>query len=296
MKFFVPRLAIATLLPQQRALQAKFGGKPWGFPIDQWPTCAECSAPMALLAQLPHAPPALIIGEDAVLHLFQCPVAGCSSYDYLAGCTAGFVLKRQELLEGLTEAPRVEQLRQYAFVGYDDGAVPPPAIHEIPLNGEVWITGWHEHDDGIPETMREAFYKAEQFDALPENIRDLAYKTGWRTKIGSVPLWPAYGVAEHPPTPFEYLMQIDTSLIVGGQMPDAEAMGCDTRINDAGGGGSHVPVSENAKRANAPWFAQRDEGADEFYIQFANFGSDGTAFVFINRTTSPPEIIWSWSR
>lgn len=235
---------------------------------------------MALLAQLPHAPPALVLGDEAdVLHLFQCPEGGCSSYDFQAGCTAGMIVKQAELTQGLTEAPAPSENRE-----------------GIALNGELWITGWTEQEDGIAESLTEAFFDWEQFDALPESIQSFGFEACRRTKSGSVPLWGGNGIAQHPPAPFEFLMQVGTSLCLHGPMPAADAMGCDTRINHAQGDGGHLPVSGNAKKANAPWFAQQDEGADGFYVEIANFGSDGTAYVFIDRSTSPPRIAWSWSR
>ncbi len=280
MKFYVPELAVATLLPAQQAFQSKFGGKPWGFPIRHWPHCAECGTPMALLAQLAHAPPALRLAADGdVLHLFQCPQGGCSSYDFRAGCTAGLIVKQAELTQGLTQAPAACEDTQ-----------------EIRLNVELWITGWTEQEDGIAENLTAAFFDWDQFDDLPEDFQSFGFDASRRTKSGSVPLWGGNGVAEHPAAPFEFLMQINTSLVVRGAMPAADAIGCHTRINQADGGSRDLPVSDHARRETAPWFAQQDEGEDVFHVEFANFGSDGTAYVFINRSTSPPGIAWSWSR
>lgn len=39
-----------------------------------------------------------------------------------------------------------------------------------------------------------------------------------------------------------------------------------------------------------------EKGAPSFGVDFANFGSDGTGFVFIDRSASPPELRWFWSR
>jgi hypothetical protein len=39
-----------------------------------------------------------------------------------------------------------------------------------------------------------------------------------------------------------------------------------------------------------------EKGADSYGIDFVNFGSDGTAFVFIDRLSNPPEVRWHWNR
>lgn len=297
MKFYVPILKIATLMPPQQNLQPKLGGKPWGFPIQRWPICKECGTPMALLAQIPHDPPAIDLGNDSyVLHLFQCPVGGCSSYDYQAGCSSGLVVKRDELTQGFTEAPSIDHLPRNAMAVPASGMAPADPASEIPLNGELWISGWTEHEDGIPASIRHAFFDWDQFQDLPNEVQNLGFETRWRTKTGSVPLWGGNGVAEYPPAPFEYLMQIGTFLFLPGEMPSPDQMGCSARINIAGESGRDLPVSEHAKLDNAPWFAQQDEGDDRFYVEIANFGTDGTAYVYINRQVSPPDVVWAWSR
>jgi hypothetical protein len=57
------------------------------------------------------------------------------------------------------------------------------------------------------------------------------------------------------------------------------------------------PVPSAAKRENAPWNATQElDRDDEYYVEFANFGSDGTAYIFIDRERTPPRAIFFWNR
>src|SRR5262249_12141801 len=154
------RFEVATLQPPQTRLIAKLGGLPWGFPPEMWPRCRECTAPMALLAQLPHDGLALDLGDSRwVLHLFQCATAGCSTWGYDEGCNAAFILAREALGEGPTPAPQtVTGPSVYAWVA---GSA---AVHRS-MHGELWITGWQEHEDGIPQQLSPAYSDAGSFGA-----------------------------------------------------------------------------------------------------------------------------------
>jgi hypothetical protein len=35
---------------------------------------------------------------------------------------------------------------------------------------------------------------------------------------------------------------------------------------------------------------------DEYCAEIANFGTDGTAFIFVDRETTPPRVIFFWNR
>ena len=51
-----------------------------------------------------------------------------------------------------------------------------------------------------------------------------------------------------------------------------------------------------ARRENAPSEVQQETGESGYSVTFANFGSDGTAFVFIDREAAPPRILLFWNR
>jgi hypothetical protein len=293
---FIPRFEVATLQPPQTRLIPKLGGLPWGFPSDMWPRCLECSLPMALLAQLPNHGPALDFGDPQwVLHLFQCTTAGCSTWSYDEGCNAAFMLPRGALGEGLTQAPEgITERPVYASV-----AGSAPVDHS--MHGELWITGWNEHEDEISRHISLAYFDLDTFNALPREFQfphDFDYRL--RTKACGVPYWTANGpggIPEIPPRPFDYLMQIDTSLALQGRLPDPSAIGCDVYLHQVNGQMERRPVPSAAKRENAPWIAMQEAGRDdEYYVEFANFGSDGTAYVFIDRQTTPPKALLFWNR
>ena len=293
MQNFIPRFEVATLRPPQTRLIPKLGGLPWGLPADMWPRCRECSMPMALLAQLPHHGPALDFGDSHwVLHLFQCTTAGCSTWSYDEGCNTAFMLPRDAVGEGLTQAPQATRERPvYAWV---TGSTPV----EHSMHGELWFTGWQEHEDAIPQHMSPAYFDFDRFGALPEEFQ-FPHHFGYRlrTKAGGVPYWTVNGPDKVPPRPFDYLMQIDTFLSIQGRLPDPSAIGCDVYVHRANGETETRRVSSVAKRENAPWSAmQEPDQADEYYVEFANFGSDGTAYVFIDRETTPPRAIFFWNR
>jgi hypothetical protein len=92
-------------------------------------------------------------------------------------------------------------------------------------------------------------------------------------------------------------MQIDTFLSIQGPLPDRSAIGCDVCVHRADGEIETRPAPRGAERANAPWRAiQGRDQADEYHVEIANFGSDGTAYVFIDREATPPRVILFWNR
>lgn len=276
---YFPRFAIATLEPPQTRLMPKLGGLPWGFPPALWRRCADCGEPLALLAQLPHEAPALDLGDSRwVLHLFQCATPGCFTWDHARGCNAALVLPRAALGEGFTRPPR-----------------------RSPMHGEVLITGWDAQEDGVPAHLRPAFFDHDAFHALPEELRARETERRRLTKAGSVPYWTVTGpsaLPALPPAPFEYLLQIDTFLHIAGPLPTAAAIGCDI---DRERGVRHLEtlkVPDGKRAENAPWEVHQDldDGNDAYYVTFANFGSDGTAYVFIDRQAVSPRALLFWNR
>jgi len=47
---------------------------------------------------------------------------------------------------------------------------------------------------------------------------------------------------------------------------------------------------------NAPWIITHERSANHHYAGFTNLGSDGTAYVFIDRTRQPHGVKWYWNR
>jgi hypothetical protein len=281
MKFFRPHFKIATLAERQDHLLSKIGGIPWGFPKERWPSC--CGHPQKLLAQLRHEPSKLDLGSTtAVLHLFQC--LECCGID---DCGRGVVLfNESDLGQGLD-----------GVEGYDD----KPELGNS-LIGELWIDGWEELDDGVPSARFSEFFDEESMWKLQNEFPQIDWFGGReRTKFGGTPRWTGNGPAVSSlPPPFEFLFQLDNYLFLDGLPPKPNEVGCGliTNTPKPGGGYDQVYVRPDAGRVreNAPWSVIYDQGSDHFYVDFTNLGSDGTAYVYIDRTRQPNEIRWLWSR
>jgi|GEM_PF-1638669 len=312
MKIFVPRVVVASLQPPQTALMPKFGGLPWGFPVERWPVCRDCMGSMVLLAQLPHnAAAGLGLGDDVhVLHLFQCPTAGCSSSAYDAGCTASLILRCEELGDGLTEPPagppapnpHVAISRTLETGEKVVERFKPPTMY-----GELWITGWDEYEDGVCADERDVYFDdyllLDADEDKQEPFRKLqAYEDeGFRfyTKAGGFPYWRSFG-ANPPEGPFEFLLQVYPYLYVRGALPKPEEIGCDvllTSVLETYDEAADLRVPPDKRRANAPWGARQAPTDGGFCVQFAILGPDSaTAYVFIDRAHWPPRVTWAWSR
>jgi hypothetical protein len=275
MRTYFPTLKLGVLQGPQTYLRPKFGGQPWGFPAELWPQCAECEGFMVLVAQLPHQLPAIDLGNPrCVLHLFQCSGEdACTTWELESGCNAAIVLNLAQLESELSEG------------------LAPTALH-----GEAFIDAWEEGDDGVSSEILPAYFDWRQYLQLQEEQKmPHRWQPRWMTKAGGAPNWTANGPQTVPPLPYEFLLQIGTFLFFEGQMPAAADAGCMVRINDPSGDKTTTPP-EGATRPNAPYFLQQNFGEHMYYAEWVNFGSDGTAYVFIDRTVSPPKVLWCWNR
>ncbi len=276
MRYYEPRFRMAVLAGEQDRLISKIGGLPWGMPVDLWPHC--CGCPQKLLAQLCHEPPMLDLGKEGlVLHLFQCLECGG-----IEDCGRDVVVINQSsMTDGLTRVP-----------GWDHSC----GLGEPPLIGEFWIDEWLEKDDGIPYERLPEFFVESSYWALQDEFSEIDfYDFLGRTRFGGSPRWTGNGPLVVPPPPFEFLFQIDNSLILEGVPPDENTMGCVMTTFEAGS--SHqsnaLPV---ATKLGAPWSLMHEVGSDNYSAEFTNLGSDGTIFVYIDRTQTPYAVQWLWYR
>lgn len=285
----------------QTSLRSKFGGLPWGLPLERWRRCQECGRLMSLLAQLMHDPPALDLGgPDHVLHLFQCQDPGCLCMDPGMGNDAVMV-PVDALSAGLTVVPENEELGGCDAVMIN-GVVPPNLRL---LVGELWIDGWEERDDGFDPNLSIDVFDYDKWIHLPESIVDQMFKSRSCTKMGGVPCWTANGPPEPLPAGYEFLFQLDTFIHFTGTPPTPDECGGWLDVTEYVGQGEQLrikkqesfkPTPENRK-PNAPWSVGIDNYAPgSFSVEITNFGSDGTAYVFINRQSKPAEVFWLWRR
>ncbi len=284
MRSFLPSFQIATLASEQTRLRSKLGGVPWGLPTERWPTC--CDHPQKLLAQLCHEPPMLDLGTPgAVLHLFQClECLGIGDGEDGSNAGTAFVLDAPEFGDRLVRVP-----------GYDT-----ELDFGGPLIGEFWLTAWQEEDDGIPPARLPEFFDERTYRALQDEFPHLDwYGDRQRTRFGGGPRWTGNGPQTFPPAPFEFLGQLDNFLCLPGPAPMPDAVGCAVAEYSQVGGRpvfDRLPPGPNRRRPNAPWSLVHERGTAQHRAEYTNFGSDGTAYVFIDRSQTPPAVRWLWNR
>jgi hypothetical protein len=280
MRYFLPHFKIAALQAPQDCLCSKIGGLPWGLPPDRWPVC--CGYPQKLLAQLRHDPPMLDLGQPgAVLHLFQC--LECLGINNDAGCAA-FILHESHLGDGLVTISRFDHKSE---VGER-------------LIGEFWIDGWDERNDGIPPERLPEFFAWETWNPLTNKYPAIEwFDQRDATRFGGSPRWTGDGPSSPYDPAFEFLLQLNNDLYIDGQLPTPDQVGSpifrfpgtDGDLTDQ----SEEPLPNNV-RINAPWLVLHGPGKSTYWANFTNLGSDGTAFVFINRRRSPHDVRWYWTR
>lgn len=285
MRYFAPRFQIATLAGEQKKLLSKIGGISWGLPADRWPICRQCERQERLLAQLCHEPPMLDLGSpSAVLHLFQC--MECGGIDYTCGniedCGRDtLVIDRSELGEGLSLIP-----------GYDD-------LSDLgkELIGEFWITGWEEGDDGIPAMRLPEFFDERKLRKIHNEFPDIDwFDSQMRTRFGGTPRWSGNGPMSFPEPPFEFSFQLDNWLFLPGLPPKPNEAGCMVLELDDTAKWETARPTPDMTRMNAPWVIQHEGSDDHHYAEYTNFGSDGTAYVFVDRSRKPYTFKWFWNR
>jgi hypothetical protein len=291
MKFFLPQLQIATLQPPQSRFRSKFGGLPWGLPVEKWSRCQQCHARMSLLAQLSHDPPALDLGDpEYVLHLFQCQ--NCFGYDAGEGNDAEMV-RASELGRGLTPLPQGENLSGILATNLDQ------------MVGELWIEGWTEQDDGFDPALAKELFDQDRWIQLPESDRHRMFESRWRTKMGGIPYWTGNGPLQRPRAGYEFLFQMDSAIPLRGAVPTPDEVGGMVTVTELAGEGMEVRIARQdyhkpqpgKGKVNAPWNVEVDAATPgEYFVEITNFGTDGTAYVFINRNSNPASVYWFWNR
>jgi hypothetical protein len=281
MRYFVPRLKIATLAKEQGRLLSKIGGLPWGLPADSWPSC--CGYPQKLVAQLCHEPPMLDLGgKGAVLHLFQClECCGINEKE-----RAAFLVDHTVLGSGLRRIEGYDRVSEYAWSA---------------LIGEAWIEGWEEYDDDIPELRLVDFYDEKKLWALQEEFSKIKRFEGRQfTKFGGSPRWTGWGPMGFPLPPFEFLFQLNNDLYIDGLAPNPDDVGCQVWTFSPASGKDRqyttVKPKPGKQRANAPWGITHEPPDPYFSFEFTNLGSDGVLYVFIDRTRQPHGVRWFWNR
>ncbi|MFN5468376.1 MAG: hypothetical protein ACK5ZC_13050 [Pirellulaceae bacterium] len=268
MKQYEPIFSIGCMNPPQDRLRSKFGGLPWGLSRNHWPKG------MSLLAQLVHEPPRIDLGGDYVLHLWHWsdPEQYEDPPDYRVDARHALLLPRSQLGRGL---------------------IPPP--QGTRLFGEVWIEGWREFDDNMPDDWLPLFYSSKGFrEASSREGGCIEYGQGLRTKFGGQPCWSVAGpdAIDRLPGRIPFLFQTDGWIRLPGPMPDYQKIGA-TRIE--WDNQKQKILKPDRPNPAAPWALMEGIHKETIAI-IADFASDGSAYVFLDRSTTPPTPRWTWSR
>lgn len=260
---------------------------------------------MPLVLQMRHDAAYLDVGkDDHVLHLFQCASSQCSTYDPNSGCTAGMVLRQGELGSGLVELPigrGVDDGMEAGTVGLPSASGPDRCRPQ--QNGELWLTHWTEHDDGILPENASAFFDPVRFDMLRDGqAAPYGFDFRWNTRVAAVPLWSGNGIPpaalDIPRPPFAFLMQIDNMVALPNPVPKPGAAGSDLVVRQASEQPQRIErVPETHRKPNAPRFVAVESGdVGGCSAHFADFALDGSMYVFLDRTTAPPRPLCFWAR
>lgn len=281
MKFHVPKFQLATMQPPQTTFCSKFGGIPWGLPLEVWSRCRLCGQLMALLAQLSHEPPAIDLGgPEHVLHLFNCQQ--CYEANSL-------MFPVDELGDGLTPLPTDEPLE--GILGEN--------LHG--MLAELWIDGWEEQDDGLDPSLAVELFDQKKWMQLPEDVAIAMFDSPWQTKMGGVPYWTGNGPMENLRPGYEFLFQLGevefhgtppTPDEFGGMLvtTELEGEGVELRI----GRQEYQRPDPSRRKLNAPWPIEVVASDKSKYL--VNLLFDGTAYCLINRHANPADVYWYWIR
>ncbi len=84
-----------------------------------------------------------------------------------------------------------------------------------------------------------------------------------------------------------------------GEAPHPDDVGCQLFVNDQRRQRRHqrtIKPAPGKEKKNAPFYIGVSEGSEGWWFDYINLGSDGTLFVFADRTTKPPCPKWFWNR
>ena len=267
MRYFTPELSLGVLRPEETEMCEKFGGLPWGLPIERWPLCGECGLPLSHLFTLKHDNARLDLGKEGrILMAFMCnhDPGNCETWDTDSGANAVLILEETELQTGLTNAPE------------PDGAQ---------TETEAFITAWRENEDVVPEADEAAFFDALDYYDLNEEMLETLYD---KTKLGGLPAWIQFPEGPKVP-PFCFVGQFDSGFVLPSPPPSAARAFCP------------VYRFENGERKAEPppdGWVPPPGGPDALYVredntyrcEGPNYGGGGMAYLFLSSPATPDEL------
>lgn len=236
----------------------KFGGYPWGFPIDKWPVCKWCKKPKSFIAQLKHDTERLNLGrQDYLLYLFSCQ----EDFDENDECV--YTITSDELSGNWTKPNS------------------PTIIYP-----EVIITEWIKEEEEIDQLS------CDPFDILAYSISDDLEKIYSGTKVGGFPSWFQTGPLSFISKPCEYLLQQDEYIDLICETLSADSIGYSiVWLNEQ----NRILKKDQPKNFKYTESLRQSDiyvGTDGTIFTEIGFYGNGTAYVMIDRTENPPELFF----
>jgi len=292
MKYFAPELALGALLPPQTEIMDKYGGLPWGLPVDRWPLCRECGKPLTHLATLTQYAERLDLGADgrAVL-VFQCGRSpnetGCETLLPDSGANAVLFLDAKEQTKSLTEPPA------------------PGAPREI----EVRVTNWTEQHDLVTPELEPSFYITDSYDA-DGGFRDIFGEFYYAheavvdsvadgAKLGGVPGW--IQSPEKIDSAFRFAAQLAMYLHFPDPLPSADAAQATINVRE------RVPSALARYSVSKPIHPDANLRGEiyvsdltikrygsGFNVEVADFGDGGSGYLFVRPDPDAPQGLFLW--
>ncbi|MFA6209864.1 MAG: hypothetical protein WCT03_14195 [Candidatus Obscuribacterales bacterium] len=245
MYYFVPMLKLASQLPEQKTLEDKLGGVPWGLPKEKWPNCSMCKKPQTLLAQFVHNEERLNLGKSGrVLFIFQCNYdpGNCETWDANSGANSCFVLDHNDLTEGLTALP----------------------ASDVTIETEARVEEWIRNVEDLEQAVKVVPYK---------------FNTTFSTKLGGLPNF-IQGEDETPGESYRFVGQLDYMYNFYSELPDANDVGCDViKFGRLG----RTMTADQRKPNAPPHFIQECSPSSEirWNCDGANFGDAGMGYIYL---------------
>ena len=293
MKYFVPELALGALLPPQSQFVEKFGGLPWGLPLDRWPLCAECGNPQTHLATLVHHAERLDLGKEgrAVL-IFQCGRSpnetDCEAMQSDSGANAVIFLDADEISTGLTEPPA------------------PGASREF----EIRIVKWVERHDLVTPELEASFYSADGFWDQPDEVRQTVEDSiEGGARLGSVPCW--VQEPEDVESSFHFAAQLAMYYHFPDPLPTADEVRATISVRTSMEG---IPPGDPRRwDPDFVYTVSNPSNPDPnlrgqiyvsdltikrygsgFDVEAAEFGDGGSGYLFVNPGPDAPQGLFMW--
>ena len=278
MRYWVPQLRLGIHCPPETTFINRFGGLPWGLPIEKYPTCRGCGRPLRLLLQLRHDPLRLNLGrEGRALFAFQCDEVTCHLFGTGAkeGGDLAIVLESSELVDGLP--------------------IPPPALTRwfVPVH----VIGWDERKELVTPEEHDLILHGElsQFD-LPDNKSESIRE---HEKLGGTPSWGQPGPPFKRGDGWKFLLQMDDGVQVVGRLPTADEIGCPvTDYTQPNGPSESTTIYPRHQTSASTGLLLTECNGDQskYDISIGNFGQ-GHGYVFgRNLQSTRPEVMFDWQR